>query len=262
MFGHPSRRRRAGAFLRGGGNPGGGTLQRPDGLSQPVAAFLACLGLVACLHPATVQADTYRARGQDPNWTLAIGPRTMTLVTDRGALRLDAATPPPETDGDETTYRTVSGPAPVTVAVKRGICRDSADSTPFPDTVIVTVGERTFWGCGGDPARLLQGTAWRVTRIGGTPTPGDGRPTLEFRADGRLAGNAGCNAYSAGYTVTGDRIVVTEAVSTRKACATEIMDREAAFLSLLAGVRGYEVGKDDTLVLIADDGRRLWARRP
>ncbi len=247
----------------------GEVLERRDGLSQSLAGespFMRAttIALIALtLLPATgAVAGPYQARGQDPNWTLAIGPETITLLSDRGRLRVDAPTPPKEMDGDETVYRAVTGPGPLTVSIRPGICRDTVDGAPFPDTVIVTFGERTFWGCGGDPARLLQGTAWRVTRIDHTTTPEDGPPTLEFRTDGRVAGSASCNAYTAGYEVTGDRLAITQTVSTRKACAPEAMEREAAFLSLLGGVARYEVGKDHTLVLITDDGRRVWARRP
>ena len=54
-----------------------------------------------------------------------------------------------------------------------------------------------------------------------------------FDAEGKLSGNAGCNTYSAAYTVDGDKIDIGPAITTRKACATDIMTQEAAYLKAL-----------------------------
>jgi heat shock protein HslJ len=71
---------------------------------------------------------------------------------------------------------------------------------------------------------------------------------------GRLSGFAGCNNYSAGLSVAGDRIEIAPPVSTRKACPSEtIMALEREYLERIARASAFVV-TDDRLELSMADG--------
>jgi META domain/Domain of unknown function (DUF4377) len=71
---------------------------------------------------------------------------------------------------------------------------------------------------------------------------------------GRLSGFAGCNNYSAGLTVTGDQMQVSQPVSTRKACpGGTIMALEQEYLKRIAKATAFVV-TEDRLELSLSDG--------
>jgi heat shock protein HslJ len=70
----------------------------------------------------------------------------------------------------------------------------------------------------------------------------DREVTLEFREDGQLGGNAGCNNYFAGYTVDGANLTVSQAGSTMMACMPEeVMQQEARFLANLQAAATFAI---------------------
>ena len=92
------------------------------------------------------------------------------------------------------------------------------------------------------PARAdaLVGPHWEVTGINNgqqavTSVIVGSTVTATFGADGSVSGSAGCNSYSAPYTLAGDTLKIGPAVVTRKLCETPagVMQQEAAFLQAL-----------------------------
>ncbi len=86
----------------------------------------------------------------------------------------------------------------------------------------------------------LRGTAWDVTGYN------NGRQavvsvligtslTLEFGADGRVTGSAGCNRYTGTYAATGADVAIGGVAATRRLCGTPdgVMEQEDAFLKAL-----------------------------
>jgi heat shock protein HslJ len=94
------------------------------------------------------------------------------------------------------------------------------------------------------------------------PRGAGGRPvTLRLdAASGRAVGFAGCNRFSASYTLTGDRLTFGAPISTRMACS-EGMDLERRFLVTLELLTGYQAN-DDTLALSRPEGPLLRFRAP
>jgi heat shock protein HslJ len=88
----------------------------------------------------------------------------------------------------------------------------------------------------------LAGTSWRATAVNNgkqavVSVVKDSEPTLEFLADGKAAGSAGCNRYTTTYSASGSKLTFAAAAATRKMCARpEIMEQEQSFLSALATV--------------------------
>jgi heat shock protein HslJ len=86
----------------------------------------------------------------------------------------------------------------------------------------------------------LVGPAWEVTGINNgkqavSSVIVGSKVTATFGADGTVSGSAGCNTYSAPYTLTGDSLKVGPVAATRKLCTTPggVMEQEAAFLQAL-----------------------------
>lgn len=113
-----------------------------------------------------------------------------------------------------------------------------------------------------EPAPLV-GTTWVMTAfvVGGdaVTTPLEGTEiTALFAEDGRLGGSAGCNNYTASYTVDGDQLAISPAAATRRMCNTPsgVMDQEAAYLASLEQVASFEI-RANTLTLSDAQGIML-----
>jgi heat shock protein HslJ len=208
---------------------------------------------------ATAAAQPLTARGNEPGWSLTIGAAEIELVTEYGARRSTFPRPAPEISGDTTRY-VIPGES-LTVTLVDAPCADSMSGMFYPWTVTVERTEGALSGCGGEPAALLLGPEWAVESIGGTGIIADSRVTIAFHEDGRLGGSASCNRYNAGYELTGEGLTFGHAASTMMACEPLLMEQERRFFDALAGVRRFEVAPDGALVLLADDGPKLVARR-
>lgn len=113
---------------------------------------------------------------------------------------------------------------------------------------------------GGDLSAALTGGEWVVEDVDGGGVIDNARGTLVFGADGRVAGRAFCNQYSARYTVSGGALTIDRAAATKMACAPALMDLENKFLGALSAVRGYSLTADGALSL-SGGGRTIKARR-
>jgi heat shock protein HslJ len=100
-------------------------------------------------------------------------------------------------------------------------------------------------GCGGgnvagpQGGSALVGPVWRASRVEGQPLLQATTISAEFTADGRVAGDAGCNRYtgSARAEASGS-LSVGPLASTRMACAQGVMDQEARYLAALGSAAG------------------------
>ncbi len=130
----------------------------------------------------------------------------------------------------------------------------------------VSGGELQLLGAGGAAVMsfapqptTLAGTSWRVTRInngrGGVASlVADTQVTMNFAADGRVAGSAGCNNYSAGYQAEGTKLRLTPAAATRRMCSNPAaMQQEQAFLKALESVSMMNFEGDRLDLRTADD---------
>jgi heat shock protein HslJ len=92
-------------------------------------------------------------------------------------------------------------------------------------------------------------TNWVLASIDGDDVPADVQPTLQFGEDGVVTGSGGCNDYSGPYTVKGRGIDIGPLVTTRKACAPEVMAVESNFLGGLEKVTTWRVGGGNLTLL-------------
>jgi heat shock protein HslJ len=118
------------------------------------------------------------------------------------------------------------------------------------------------------PQRSLEGTSWTVINFNNTQAVTSPILGTELTADfagGRLSGSAGCNRYTAGYTVTAgsDALSIGPAAATRILCTEPpgIMEQEAAFLAALPTVQTYRF-EGGNLLLERDGGIRVATLAP
>ncbi|HSO83423.1 META domain-containing protein [Thiocapsa sp.] len=77
-------------------------------------------------------------------------------------------------------------------------------------------------------------------------------PRLAF-ADDRVSGNVGCNSFSGGYTLEGDRLTIDPRMAiTMMACEESLMAVEQAITAHLAAVAGYRQAGQSLKLLDAD----------
>lgn len=105
---------------------------------------------------------------------------------------------------------------------------------------------------------LLTGTSWTLVELAGKPVVEGGKPvTAEFDGEGRVAGSAGCNRYTASYKLVAGQLSISQAISTRMACAQPgVMEQEAAFLKAMEKVMTFQ-REGERLTLTTTDGQTL-----
>lgn len=104
----------------------------------------------------------------------------------------------------------------------------------------------------------LEGTAWQLTDYvgpeGGTlSVPEEVAASATF-TDGKMAGNAGCNQYTAAYTLDGAQMAISGVATTAMACPAIPSALEKAYLAALETVATYTI-RDATLELTTAEGK-------
>jgi heat shock protein HslJ len=103
--------------------------------------------------------------------------------------------------------------------------------------------------------RELAGAKWVAEDIDGRGVIDDAQSTVEFIAESRVAGRAGCNRYSGGVQADGQKLHIEQLMSTKMACAPALMDQETRFLQALESARSFEL-KGTKLRLFDESGKQ------
>ena len=110
----------------------------------------------------------------------------------------------------------------------------------------------------------LNDREWILVHLGEITAPlGAGRRPATIRFDPttrQAAGFAGCNRYSAGYTLAGRSLSFGPAISTKMACA-DGDELERGFLAMLPAIETYELS-DSALTLDGSGGPLARFRAP
>ena len=107
----------------------------------------------------------------------------------------------------------------------------------------------------------LLGQEWVIENIAGAGVIDNSRATLQFFADGRLAGSATCNRFFGSYTSAGPQLKVAPVGATMMACPEALMRQERKLLDLLPAIQSYRIDKTGALVLTTQGGKQIVARR-
>jgi heat shock protein HslJ len=102
---------------------------------------------------------------------------------------------------------------------------------------------------------------WQAQEVAGTPVPADARVTLSLYGDGRAVGRAGCNNYTTTYKRAGNGISFGPMISTKMACAPDLMSLEQSYLGTLAAATRVERQPDGMLALTTDSAAQILFRR-
>ena len=113
----------------------------------------------------------------------------------------------------------------------------------------------------GAGAASWAGADWRLVTIGAETVAPNSELTVRFVAVGGVTGFAGCNEFSGSLQRTGTQLVVGPLRSTRRACADEVMQREAEFLKALESTASIEAEAGELRITDANGERLLLLRR-
>jgi heat shock protein HslJ len=109
--------------------------------------------------------------------------------------------------------------------------------------------------CGGGSPSIVG--EWRIVSYGpaGSPIPavaGVGA-SVNFDADGKVNGNAGCNQFFGTYSVSGNTITFSAIGSTAMACLDDgRMEQEQGVLAVLSGEASYALSGNSLIITSAD----------
>ena len=218
------------------------------------AAVLMFLALVSA--PAMANGgNPFRAQGNEPFWSLTMSDGTITFQPMDGEAVTVKPAPAPRQEGNAEIYEA----AALTLTIAGKICTDTMSGMPFPKTVTVAQSGKTFSGCGGEPASLLQ-REWLITAIDGKPVAAGSSPSVAFEEGGEINGNASCNRFFGGYSLTGEGLSAGPLASTKKMCEDALMAQERAVKAILKSLTGFGVADDGLLTLRGKDGRTITAK--
>ncbi|MFT3760000.1 META domain-containing protein [Thauera sp.] len=203
----------------------------------------------------------FRAVGNEPSWRLDVTARALVLLTDWGDTRVVAPGPLVEEADGVRHYRADTLDGEMSATVVDRLCVDSMSGMPHPAAVEVSWQGQRLKGCGGDPARLLQGEPWLVVEIDGRRVGDPQRLTLAFGEGGSLAGIAACNRYQGRYVLSGEGLRLSELGATKMACEQALMDEELRFRAALDEVDGFGIAADGSLELKSAERSIVRARR-
>jgi len=105
------------------------------------------------------------------------------------------------------------------------------------------------------PAPLL-GREWIAEDILGKGVMDRSRSSITLGPDGRAFGVGGCNRWTGGYALAGDRLSLGPVAATRMACVPGLDEQEQRFFQALAAVRGWRL-ENGLLHLLGEDGGTL-----
>lgn len=219
--------------------------------------IIAILAFLAAPALAT-EREPFRAQGNEPSWSIRINDGAIMFEPmDGDAVRV-APIPASRQEGKAEIYEAKVGDDSFTLTIVDKVCADPMSGMPFPKSVTVALGDKTFSGCGGEPATLLQGQ-WLVIEIDGKPILAGTSPTVNFESGGKINGNATCNRFFGGYTLSGEGLAAGDLGASMMMCEQNLMDQEMKFLEILKDLATFGIIEDGKLVLRTGKGRSITA---
>lgn len=198
----------------------------------------------------------FRASGNEPFWSVSYDGFSATLkVPGWPDQSLDRPEVRPSEDGQ--VLQSVDQADAWKLVVTDGLCMDSMTGMPHPQKAELLGLSGPLHGCGGSPARMLQGGAWRITQLGSMPVVSGQIAEIQFLENNLIAGTTGCNRFFGQYALTGEALTFKGMGSTRMACSPELMAQEDALMKLLTSVNRFSFKNEDVQKLQLHSGDTL-----
>ena len=206
------------------------------------------------------EAANWTARGNEPGWRVEISDTAITFSSMEGETFSLEPVPEPVRAEDIEVYSGTAGDKTFTLVAVDKICTDNMSGMPHPKAVVVAIGDRALVGCGGDPLSLLVGE-WQVEEISGKPVIAGSETSIGFDLDGSMHGNASCNRFFGGFSLTGEGLTLSPGGATMMACLDGLMEQEQTFLAALEEVSRFESLPDGGLRLVDATGNTVLSLR-
>lgn len=229
------------------------TLTRPD------------LGAIDCTPSLFRPILPLEARGHADIWRVSIDPdQTRIELPDREAETVATAdlislAPRDGTISFESSL--------LRLQLKDARCRLDQIDMPFPFSAQLAHDAEGSWptGCAGSPLRLIDKGRWAVTSIFGQilgPVGEAAAPEMTLQIIGQeVAGRGTCNRYVGTIGIDGDQLRISDLGTTRLACPLNKQHLELRFLDALEVATGFDLSRDNMLVLRAGPIPVLTAHR-
>jgi heat shock protein HslJ/uncharacterized membrane protein len=193
--------------------------------------------------------DEVVALGNEPSWSLTINP-SKNIVRFKTPDGDAITTPIPDQTTDPTggfRYSAEVESGRIAIIFRPDSCVDAMSGQRFDYRVDITVGGKSYTGCGVSLRQVaLLEDIWVLTELNGKtiPVTGRERPRLEFMlTEGRVSGTTGCNRLSGSVKADTRQIQFGPLATTRMACPDDSSHLEADFLKgLQAKPLRYQVG--------------------
>ncbi|MFO7640154.1 MAG: META domain-containing protein [Candidatus Competibacteraceae bacterium] len=112
---------------------------------------------------------------------------------------------------------------------------------------------------------MLEGATWRLASVahadGELQTVPDSVEATATFAAGAVSGSGGCNRFTAGYTLEGDRLTIERGASTMMACPEPQATVEQAFMAALEATKIYRI-ENGGLVLLDAGSQEIATFKP
>lgn len=112
-----------------------------------------------------------------------------------------------------------------------------------------------------DAAPALTGRAWMIEAVTGSAEAPADAAHLVFLPDGRLSGNASCNAIIGSWAAEDGALELGQVGTTMMACPAPQMENERAVLDVLNAAESYEISAEGRLTITSQSGAELTAKR-
>ncbi|WP_198674501.1 META domain-containing protein [Idiomarina tyrosinivorans] len=142
----------------------------------------------------------------------------------------------------------------IELEITQQLCQDTMSGQWFPYRAQFNYQQQQYQGCAGETDELLLGTHWIPEA---TADDSNSEAWLQFTLDGRVTGNAGCNAFRGRYKVQGQTLSIGPLIATRKDCPEAVMTAEQGFLKRLESTQKMNFSDYGKLVLSDGRGHQL-----
>ncbi len=186
--------------------------------------------------PEGAGKKAWLAMGNEPGWTLEITPGRLNYTGDYGATQIRVPVTRADPVKGGMRYEGSDSANTLSVHIAYTPCADTMADRSFAQTVSVTANGRTVQGCGGAilPPVRLDGTQWRIGRIGSATLPDDSGATARFEGN-RMTLDVGCNQMWGDYRATQHNLAVDGGLAaTRKGCPAPLDQYEASLGRMFA----------------------------